>query len=391
MRHPVTGSVEPVTEPVATFTGCSIAKVGTYKLQVTDGTDGTDELTALSATFTVTAGPATSLSVTTQPSGATGGSAFTTQPTVTLYDAGGNVATGSTATVTLAIGANPAGGTLTGCRATTVGGVASFSGCAIDKAGTGYTLVASESGLNSLPSSPFTVAVGAPARLVFIAQPTSAVAGQAFGPAPSVTVEDAGGNTVSTDAAPITLAIGTNPDAGTLSGCSAVSAAGVTTFTGCVLGTPASGYTLTANDGADGLSATSVPFAVIPVTSAPTGYREISRDGGVFTSGTATFDGSPAAAPLNKPVVGSATTPDGKGYWLVASDGGIFAFGDAAFYGSTGGLHLNQPIIGMAAHGAGGYWLFAADGGIFSFGNAPFLGSQGGSPLNAPIVGVSTS
>jgi hypothetical protein len=28
--------------------------------------------------------------------------------------------------------------------------------------------------------------------------------------------------------------------------------------------------------------------------------------------------------PLNKPIVGMASTPDGKGYWEVASDGGIF-------------------------------------------------------------------
>ena len=37
------------------------------------------------------------------------------------------------------------------------------------------------------------------------------------------------------------------------------------------------------------------------------------------------------------------------GYWLVAFDGGIFSFGDATFDGSMGGTHLNQPIVGMAA------------------------------------------
>jgi hypothetical protein len=40
---------------------------------------------------------------------------------------------------------------------------------------------------------------------------------------------------------------------------------------------------------------------------------------------------------LNKPIVGTAATPDGRGYWLVASDGGIFNYGDAAFYGSIAG------------------------------------------------------
>ena len=40
--------------------------------------------------------------------------------------------------------------------------------------------------------------------------------------------------------------------------------------------------------------------------------------------------------PLNKPVVGVASTPDAGGYWLVASDGGVFAYGDAGFFGSRG-------------------------------------------------------
>jgi hypothetical protein len=42
-----------------------------------------------------------------------------------------------------------------------------------------------------------------------------------------------------------------------------------------------------------------------------------------------------------------AATPDGKGYWLVASDGGIFSFGTAGFQGSAGGTVLDAPIVGM--------------------------------------------
>ena len=50
---------------------------------------------------------------------------------------------------------------------------------------------------------------------------------------------------------------------------------------------------------------------------------------GIFAFGDAGFYGSMGGNPLNQPVVGIASTPDGKGYWEVASDGGIFAFGDA--------------------------------------------------------------
>ena len=92
---------------------------------------------------------------------------------------------------------------------------------------------------------------------------------------------------------------------------------------------------------------------------------------------------------LNKPIVGMAATPDGGGYWLVASDGGVFTYGNASFQGSTGGLHLNKPIVGMAATpDGGGYWLVASDGGVFTYGNASFQGSTGGLHLNAPIVAL---
>src|SRR5580698_5305105 len=114
--------------------------------------------------------------------------------------------------------------------------------------------------------------------------------------------------------------------------------------------------------------------------------------GGVLNFGQAGAHGSLQGTPLNAPIVGMASTPDGGGYWLVASDGGIFSFGNAAFHGSTGATPLNAPIVGMAsAPDGGGYWLVASDGGIFSFGNAAFHGSTGATPLDAPIVGMAST
>ena len=85
--------------------------------------------------------------------------------------------------------------------------------------------------------------------------------------------------------------------------------------------------------------------------------------------------------PLNKPVVGLASTPDNKGYWEVASDGGIFSFGDAP---STA-RRLHHPQQADRGHGfhaeRPGYWLVASDGGIFNYGDAHFFGSMGGKPL----------
>jgi len=122
------------------------------------------------------------------------------------------------------------------------------------------------------------------------------------------------------------------------------------------------------------------------------GYVAVGADGGVFAYGAATFAGSHGGSPLNAPITGIASTPDGRGYWLAGADGGIFAYGDAAFLGSHGGSPLNARITGIAATPDGrGYWLAGADGGIFAYGDAAFFGSHGGSPLNAPITGIAAT
>jgi hypothetical protein len=131
------------------------------------------------------------------------------------------------------------------------------------------------------------------------------------------------------------------------------------------------------------------PITGIVSTPDGGGYWLVASDGGTFAFGNAAFHGSTGSMVLNAPVVSLAPTHDNNGYWLVASDGGIFSFGDAQFHGSTGSMHLNQPVVGMAATpDGGGYWLVASDGGIFSYGDAQFFGSAGNLHLNAPIVGM---
>ena len=134
------------------------------------------------------------------------------------------------------------------------------------------------------------------------------------------------------------------------------------------------------------------PVQTATTTTQHLGYWEVASDGGIFTFGNARFYGSMGGRPLNRPVVGIASTPGGGGYWEVASDGGIFTFGNARFYGSMGGHQLNAPVIGMIASPDGhGYTEFASDGGIFTFGDAQFYGSTGGQFLGSPIVGVAPS
>ena len=70
----------------------------------------------------------------------------------------------------------------------------------------------------------------------------------------------------------------------------------------------------------------------------------VGADGGVFNFGSAKFLGSTysygitglsGSHPLNAPVTGLISTPNGNGYWLVGADGGVFNFGSAKFLGSS--------------------------------------------------------
>ncbi len=124
---------------------------------------------------------------------------------VTLEDQhGATVTNDSTDQVTLAIDNNPGHGTLTcqgGLTATAASGVAMFTGCAITKAGSGYTLTASSSNTPALTSpsdaNHFDIVAGKASKLAFtsssVSGPRSATAN--LGP---VTVEeqDANGNAV---------------------------------------------------------------------------------------------------------------------------------------------------------------------------------------------------
>src|SRR5207253_1775523 len=95
-------------------------------------------------------------------------------------------------------------------------------------------------------------------QLVFSVQPSTTTAGAAITPAVEVTAQDAGGNTATGFTGDITVAIGTNPSSGTLSGTPTHAAvAGVATFPGLSIDKAGTGYTLTATGAG---SATSAAF-----------------------------------------------------------------------------------------------------------------------------------
>src|SRR5205085_7543551 len=130
--------------------------------------------TSVAFSVSCVAPPATQLAFTVQPSNATAGSAISPAVQVTARDAAGNVSTSFTGAITIALGSSPSGGTLSGTKTVSaVNGVATFSNLIITKAGTGYRLAATASGLTGATSSSFSVSAASASALVFTVEPSN--------------------------------------------------------------------------------------------------------------------------------------------------------------------------------------------------------------------------
>lgn len=231
---------------VATFSNLSIDKAGTgYTLTATSS--GLSSPSATSGSFDISLRPASKLAFSVQPGNAAPNTTLSPAIKVEIRDSANQVVTTSTATVTLAIGANPGSGTLAGTTSVAaVAGVATFSNLSINNAGNGYTLVASSSGLTDATSSAFIITPAT--TLAFFQQPSNTPAATPISPAVSVRILDApNGNLVTTSIAPVTMTIQTNPGGGSLSGTVVVNAVGgVATFSDLKISAAGTGYTLKA-------------------------------------------------------------------------------------------------------------------------------------------------
>lgn len=192
-----------------------ISGTGDYTLTVAQ-IGGSSQPSTVSAQFTVAPGPPTLTSFTTHPADAQAGVAISPGIVVELKDSAGNLATDSTATVTLTVysfsGPGGSSSALEGSvSVAAVGGVATFAAVKGTLAGD-YVLKAAAGAAEGL-SNTFTISAGAAARLAFSGQPSSALGGTAFGGQPVVEVTDAGGNTV-TDSVTVVLSISTAASAG---------------------------------------------------------------------------------------------------------------------------------------------------------------------------------
>ncbi|MQF49144.1 IPTL-CTERM sorting domain-containing protein, partial [SAR202 cluster bacterium AC-647-N09_OGT_505m] len=230
--------------------------------------DGNESWISSNTTATTESVP-TALAFSTQPSGATAGNTFTTQPVVVIQGSAENTVTTATDSVTISItsGTGGSGATLLGtATVSAVNGVATFTDLRIDKAATGYTLTATSSSLTLATSASFDVSSSATAsRLVVISEPSTTAAGETFVTQPVIQIQDVYGNIVTSSSASVTVSItsGTGTSGAALSGSAAISAAsGVATFSGLGIDSAGSNYTLTAT--ASGLTSdASSPFDVV--------------------------------------------------------------------------------------------------------------------------------
>src|SRR5207248_2965517 len=181
------GSVNPTT---STSNGSGIATT-TWTLGTAAGTQtvqATGAGSPVSFSATATAGAATQLTISTQPSSsAQSGAAFAQQPVVQLRDASGNAVSqaGVTVTAAIATGGGTLGGTLT--AATNGSGVASFTNLAISGTAGDRTLSFSATGLTSGTAAPRARTAGsAPQRSVTTQPRATAQSGVGFAQQPTV-------------------------------------------------------------------------------------------------------------------------------------------------------------------------------------------------------------
>ena len=164
---------------------------------------------AMSALFSINAGPAARLALYTEtPKQAFGGQPLSTSPIVAASDVGGNfvgLTKGDELQVTAGIGTNGAvAGQLRGARVQVIDSESNarcyvnFTDLALTLRGSGYTIVFAAPGLMSVETAPLNVITGPASQLRVLRCATRGIAGLPLIPQPVAQLEDAGGNQILT-------------------------------------------------------------------------------------------------------------------------------------------------------------------------------------------------
>ncbi|TRZ49052.1 carboxypeptidase regulatory-like domain-containing protein, partial [bacterium] len=206
------------------------------------------------------------------------GTAFTGVNTLTAKDSGGNTITAFNASTNIvALTSNPADGTITGLGSGNnnvlnqagdfTNGVANLTALMKFTGTAGsHTFTATSADSKTGTSGTVTITTGSATKLGINIQPGGGTASTVWAQQPVVLIQDAGGNTITTDETTVvTAAIGTNPPGdGSLSGTvTATAVHGVATFTNLKIDKSGSGYTLNFTSSPVLTGVTSATFNII--------------------------------------------------------------------------------------------------------------------------------
>ncbi|TSA19704.1 MAG: carboxypeptidase regulatory-like domain-containing protein [Actinomycetales bacterium] len=255
---------------VATFTNLMITgATGVYTITYSSGS-----LTVATGKVTLSAGTANKLSNTVLVGTASSGSAFSTQPKITIQDSSGNTITagssGLTITAAITSGSGGAlssgsGGTLTGTlTAAGSAGVATFTNLGITGATGVYTITFSANGVSAVTQN-VTLSAGAATQISMSVQPSSSITnGSNVGATTAVLVRDSGGNAISGATATVTVSGGSAVFGGTKS--QVTNASGIATFNDLTLTGATGTYTLTFASGSLSVNSTTITLTASAAT-----------------------------------------------------------------------------------------------------------------------------
>ncbi len=351
-----------------TFTGLSLSgPAGAKSLDFSAAGPPTVSSTGI----TLSAGPATKLGITTQPSPSVVNAApFAVQPVIQLLDSANNPLDSAGATITAAItppGTGTLGITLT---ALTIGGTgaATFTDLQLTGLVGGRTLTFSAAGLTPVESDTVTVTPGAPTQLAMVQQPPATIAnGAIITPNPSVRLRDVSGNNVLTAGTPVAVAFGAGSDPGaTLGGTLSqnTDATGIATFndltitgtigartlaftSGILTGVTSTAVTTTAG-AADTVTITTAPAAAaqsgIALTTQPAIQLRDASSNPVSQAGVTV-----TATIASGPVGGSLTSAT-----AITNGAGLATFAGLAITGTVGTYTLTFTGTGVAGTATSG-------------------------------------
>ena len=192
-------------------------------------------------------GQSSTANVTTPANGAGSALPFTTQPLLTFVDSSGFTDTNYNQSVTMTVSGGDGFATTVGTTTiNAVAGVATFSGVGISgTAGITYTLTYTSGVITT--SQTILLQPGTASEISLPTSAAGAASGSPFTTQPIVNIIDSSGNTVTSNTAPVTIAVSGGDGLATIFGTTTINAvAGVATFSGVgISGTAGTIYTLT--------------------------------------------------------------------------------------------------------------------------------------------------